>query len=221
MILTAIKLASTLAVILLPLTSCSKHRESAQKILSPSYYPKNFKRINTTAIVFKRVLVLPVSYDEKGHDFLDELDLVVFQFFKRSGIAETIRIPRSLLLSKFGFESISHYQALPHDFLSSLKTEYQGDAILFTHLSSYDPYKPIAIGLNARLVSVDDMKNIWAFDESFDSGQLGVKMGAIRHQESNGGQSYPVYNGNSVLQSPHRFAKYAIYTMFRTLPKLR
>ena len=219
MSLTAIRLASILGATFLFLTNCSRHRESVQKVLSPSYFPKNFKQISTFSSSINRVLVLPVSYDTNGHDFLDRLDLAVFEFFKRSGVAETIRVPRSYMLSKFGFESIPHYQVMPYNFLSELQNEYQGGAVLFIHVSAYDPYKPIAIDLSARLVSMEGVKNIWAFDESFDSGHLSVKLGAIRHQEKYGGQTYPIYDGNSVLQSPHRFAKYAIFTMFKTLPK--
>ena len=219
MSLTVIKLASILGAISLLLTNCSRYKESVHKVLSPPYYPKNFKQNKTISNSINRVLVLPVSYHEEGHDFLDRLDIAVFEFFKRMGVAETIRVSRSYMSNKFGFESIPHYQLLPHHFLSLLQDEYQGDAILFTHVSAYDPYKPIAIDLNAKLVSIDGTENIWAFDESFDSGHLSVKMGAIRHQEKYGGQNYPIYNGDSVLQSPHRFAKYAIFTMFKTLPK--
>lgn len=89
---------------------------------------------------------------------------------------------------------------------------------MFTDITHYRPYQPIAIGVRAKLVEVQQGTILWAFDYVFDSGNPKIAEDAKRYYITNSRKEQHVgFEARGVLQSPARFAKYAASETYRSL----
>ena len=100
-----------------------------------------------------------------------------------------------------------------------MREVYDADAVLFTEITHFRPYRPIAIGVRSSLVDLESGQVIWAFDDLFDSGEPSVSAGAKRFHLAHSRNVYPLHSAEVVLQSPTFFSKYVAYEMFMTLPE--
>ena len=71
---------------------------------------------------------------------------------------------------------------LPADFLAFLRREYGCDAVLFTELTAYRAYAPLAVGWRLKLVDAGSGQIIWSADELFDAAHPGVGRAAQRFE---------------------------------------
>ena len=113
-------------------------------------------------------------------------------------------------------------EKLPQNFLSTIKQETGCDAILFSRLTRYHAYPPMAVGWNLKLVDATDGQVWWAADEMFDLADPRVVTSARRYQLEH--QKYYQANpeladSRTALVSPRRLAAYSAATLFATLPE--
>ena len=118
----------------------------------------------------------------------------------------------------FGVKRVSSSLALPENFLRKLEDATSANGVLFVDLDSYRAYRPISLGVRAKLVDIKSGEFMWAIDETFDAGQASVIVGSKIYQENAQVRALSAKTSGSVLHSPRIFAKYVASTAFSTLP---
>lgn len=204
-------------------TSPRIERNLRDKPIGQSFTPKNIYAVELLPPGFNRVLVLPPT-NPKGGDLSPELQDAMLVALRQVARFEVV-FPGS------GSGTVDASASLPRR-LTELplpaaivqEAERRGvDGILQFRFTHYRPYKPMQIGLRARLVALRGEGQpeggvLWEIDELFDAGHKAVAIGARRYAEARLEQAFPLQSSYSVLMSPVRFAGYVGHTAFETLP---
>ena len=100
---------------------------------------------------------------------------------------------------RFHAEALSAASTLPPELLPMLQREFAADAVLFVDLTAYSAYRPLLLGLRAKLATIDGTRLLWSFDDSFAASNPAVANSA-RHYFLGG--PLPTDLTPAVLQSP-------------------
>jgi hypothetical protein len=166
------------------------------------------------------VVLVPIFSKDQDGIVLEPLDRVLASELIRTQCFEVVTLSRKDLLGALGATQFETSSLLPYDFIRFLKNTYQADAVLMVDLTVYRPYKPMAMGMRAKLISLQtgDLRLLWASDAVYDSGDPRVAMGAKRYQQSFMSSSYPLHQPVSITQSPTYFWHYVVFTSLQALP---
>ena len=188
-----------------------------------TYNPDNIHRSNPTLPAnVQRLAVLPLSASSQSCD-LDEGREALEPILREELIAtkrfEVLQPTTETLRSYTGRTIWSASDELPPDLLEQLNKAVGCDAVLFSELTLFRPYPPIAVGWRFRLVEVHSKEVLWAADEIFDSSQASVRTGANLF-----GWSEAKFGGAkeerwAMLNSPRHFGQYTLATLLETLPE--
>ena len=171
--------------------------------------------------LIRRVAVLPISAEaahaQAGAGSV-QLQAVLSAEFGRSGRFEVVEISSEQMARWTGRRSWPPEEPLPADFLANIRAALDADAVLFAHLAAYQPYKPLLIGWNLKLVETSSGYILWAVDEVFDAADPAVAKSAARYGRG-GDTGWGRLGGeDAVLLSPSRFAQFTLGAAFGTLP---
>jgi hypothetical protein len=167
----------------------------------------------------RRVVLLPIAGGALvPSETAESLDPVILAALQQQNRFEIVTLTREECLRRFRAESLGSTGALPHDLMPVLKRQFAADAVLFVDLTAYSPYRPLQIGLRAKLATIDGTRLIWTFDTVFSAADPTVANAARNHFLGADRAGIPADFTPSALQSPGRFADYAAVAMFRTLP---
>ena len=184
----------------------------------PGYVPANFRGEAKLPADVQRVALLPIHGGRVTEpESAQALDAVLLAALQRQQRFEVVVVSREDCRRAFGAESFRSTDALPHGMLEQIASKYAVDAVVFTDLTVFQPYRPIAIGLRSKLATVHDVRLLWTFDETFSASQENM-VASVRQYYHHGDRSAPVDETPAVLQSPGRFGAVAADLMFRTLP---
>ena len=182
------------------------------------YTPVNFKGDTRLPAGLHRVALLPVHGGTVADaESAAALDPVLLTALQRQVRFEAVAISREDCHRMFGADSFGSTDALPPGLLDKLAQVYAVDAVIFTDLTVYQPYRPLSLGFRSKLATVHDVRLVWAFDEVFSAGQAAM-LTSVRHYYEGGDRAAPVDVTPAVLQSPTRFGAVAADLMFHTLP---
>lgn len=186
--------------------------------IGPFFVPENHVGEPTTGGL-RRVVLLPIwtgalAPTETGAS----LDAVFAEALQRENRFEVVSLSREESLRRFRVEAVSAAAALPHDLLATLKREFAADAVLFVDVTAYNAYRPLALGLRAKLATLDQPRLVWSFDNVFSADDPTTANSARHFFLGRDRAGVPVDLTPAVLQSPGRFAAYAAAAMFATLP---
>ncbi len=185
----------------------------------PYYTPRNFAGEKQMPAEVRRVLVLPVALGALGpEETAITLDAAVTQALQVQQRFEVVSLPRAELRRLFGTAEISSTAALPHGMLDELAKRFAVDAVLFTDVTVYQPYRPQSIGLRSKLATTRDVRLVWTFDEVISASDPAVANSARRQPFVEAQGRSPVDLSPATLLSPSRYAAFAAGEMFRTLP---
>lgn len=185
----------------------------------PFYAPVNFAGEPVLPAGMRRVLVLPVSVGSAADEDTGlMLDAVLLAALQKQARFEVVPLARAEARRLFGAGAYSSVATLPAGFLEALAGRTGADAVLFTDLTTYEPYRPLTLGLRAKLATVRDVRLVWTFDEVISARDPAVANAARRHFLRGDRVAQPVDLSPAALQSPSRFAAYVAETMFGTLP---
>jgi hypothetical protein len=166
----------------------------------------------------RRVVVLPVWVGEgtppESAAALDEVFLTALQQEIRF---EVVSFSRHECRRRYKVEAFSSAAVLPNDLFASLQRDFAADAVLFVDLTTFNPYKPITLGLRSKLATLDGARLVWTFDNVF-SAEAPAAANSARNHFLDRDRSVPADLSRVALQSPSRFAAYAATSMFATLP---
>lgn len=207
------------SVVLIFCTSCRKLEH--EKIIAETepYQPRNLYPIERIPPYFNRVVVLPNFHLDSSSQVLSFSDNIFFKELSKIGIFETIHLPKEKCMELFGQERFSSSESLPEHFLGTLDEKYGANGVLFLDLHSFTPYKPLSLGVRAKLVDIKSGEFMWAIDETFDAGNASVIAAVIQFQRMNHVQAISNKTSTSVLQSPRFFCKFVAHSMYTTLPR--
>lgn len=166
----------------------------------------------------RRVVLLPLWVGaDAPPESAAQLDEVFVTALQKQNRFEVVTLSRAECRLRFGEEALLSTAALPHNLLAALRRELAADAVLFVDLTVFRAYKPLALGLRAKLAAIEGPRLIWTFDNVFAADDPAVANSA-RHHEIDRDRSVPTDLTAGVLGSPSRFAAYAATAMFCTLP---
>ncbi len=214
------RLPSTIALAgLALLAGCMTPAINDPARLGPFFAPKNFVGEPSLGGL-RRVVLLPVSGGTLAPvETVAAFDPVFAAALEHQHRFEIVPFPREEFLRRFHVSDVSSVSALPHDLIATLKREYAADGVLFVDLTVFRPYRPIALGLRAKLAAIDGgARLVWSFDNVFSADDPTVANAARHHFIGSDRGGVPADLSPGVLQSPARFADYAADAMFGTLP---
>lgn len=165
--------------------------------------------------------MLPLHGEQWREDVVARFDSVLREAAARTERFEIVAISRQEMANAFGERSLDSTRPLPGDLLARLQANRGVDAVLLLDLTHLASYQPVAVGLRARLVTVEEGESLWAFDAIFDAARDDVSLAARRFSNETKRPPSEQEDGTAVLQSPLRFARYAGAAMFATLPPRR
>lgn len=207
---------------LIVLCGCTALPSSDGAKSGPFFQPVNFQGQSSLPANIRRVVILPISDDGKvQEDTLLRMDESLIRAINASQRFECVPLSREDLHRLARIRSIRSVDVLPHDFLKKVAAANNADAVLFTDVTRFDPYAPLALGIRCKLAAVADASMIWTIDESFDASKTPVANSARRYWLALSSPTNPTDMSITALQSPSRFAEYAFSAAFTTLPDRR
>jgi hypothetical protein len=189
---------------------------------TPSYAPSNVYREGAALPLYiKRVAVLPLMIvtDEASMEFgRDSLQDVLWNELGRARQFELVTVPREELRLLTGRNGWSGEEKLPIEFFDILKDKLGVDGVLFSCLTQYRAYEPLAVGWRLKLMDAEVPRILWAVDEVFDARVPEVAAAARRHARENPEAIPSLQDSQSVLLSPRRFGQYTANAVVVTMP---
>tara|TARA_B100001057_G_C22761026_1_gene915776 strand:- start:427 stop:1080 length:654 start_codon:yes stop_codon:yes gene_type:complete len=207
-----------LSLLALIFSSCRKFEQEKIVARAEPFTPTNLYPVERLPTYMNRVVVLPCFHADPDSPLLAYIDDVFHQELAQERIFETIRLSTADMKGLFGSHRISSFSELPENFLRILDEQTGASGVLFIDLDSYRPYRPMSLGVRAKLVDLKSGEFMWAIDETFDTGHAGVIVGASLFQEKAQVRALSSKTSGSVLQSHRIFSKYIASTIFSTLP---
>ncbi len=210
-----------LAAVAAALAGCNSTTSDFTEALAgprPAYTPVNHRGDARLPDDLQRVAVLPVHGGAVARpESVQALDRVLVSALQQRQRFEIVPVSREDCRRLFGAADFSSVGALPHGFLDAIARHYAVDAVLFTDLTVYNPYQPLAVGFRAKLATARDVRMVWAFDEVFSATDPRMRTSIRDHQRS--AVDAPLVDPvPATLQSPVRFGAVAAELMFGTLP---
>ena len=184
----------------------------------PFFEPKNVSRDPTLGAI-RRVLLMPVwGASAMPEESAADLDPVFRQALQEQNRFEVVTMSRSECQRRFGRTALSSAEALPYDFIPTVKRVYAADAVLFVDITVFKPYHPLALGVRARLAAVNNLRLPWTFDNVFAADDPLVAAAARHFYLTSVHSGVPGDLTPAILESPSRFAAYVANATFVTLP---
>jgi hypothetical protein len=185
----------------------------------PLYIPKNVTGEPHLPAGMRRVVLLPVC----GGGFMPAetaaaLDQVFSAALLRQARFEVVSFSREDCRRCFGGPEFSSTAALPHGFIQTVTSRHAADAVIFVDVTAYSAYRPLVLGIRAKLATAEDVHLVWAFDEVLSAAEPAVADSARRYFLENDHRELPVDVSPAMQQSPARFGAFVADTVFRTLP---
>lgn len=185
----------------------------------PFFTPTNHHGVPNLPPDLRRVMVLPLSVTGvTTPEMATALDPVFAAALQKEKRFEVVTLTREDCRRKFGVEELSSVAALPRDFMTTLRRDYAVDAVLFLDLTAFSAYRPLSIGIRAKLAGVEDVRLLWSFDTVFSAADAAVANSARRHLLKQDRTAAPADLSPAALQSPSRFGGYVAAATFSTLP---
>lgn len=206
---------------ILPFIGCARPPFLAQA-MTPSYQPSNvFQEEPFLPAAIRRIALLPMSSltDDADTAFgRDALSPILMSELSRVRRFELVAVSTDELRLLSGRAVWNPEDKLPVEFFERLKDKYGVDAVLFSRLTLYRAYEPLAIGWRLKLIDAGEPHILWAVDEVFDSRVPTVAVAAIRYSQDNPDASASLLDSRSVLMSARRFGEYTVNAVVQTIP---
>ncbi len=174
------------------------------------------------ALGLRRAVLLPPYDGLANTDRRQDLDRNFSTELNAAGRFEVVTISRNELVSLCGRDQINSSEPLPPRLLAAIRGEYAAEAVMFVDITQDDPYRPITLGVRAKLIDArsGSLATLWSSDAVFNAGNPAVANSARRYGIEEGRGEFPAnQDGSDVLLSPAKFARYAANATFATLPR--
>jgi len=215
-------LALRLLPALLLAAGCASHTVDAQRDPDAPYQPRNvYLKSKTLEPQLRRVAVLPVTTAAPTETFsagAQVLQHSVSDELQKTRLFDLVAVSPEQLRQWTGQSSWRDDEPLPQDFFTRLREGSGCDAVFFSHLTSYYPYPPVAVGWKLTLVEIAGGQIIWKADDLFNAGDATVANAARRYSSEQVHIEGPADDPAVILGSPSRFGQYSLSALMATLP---
>lgn len=217
--------AGLLALLAILLQGCHSVREGirAKVVRTPQNQPPRAANyflppLPDRSLPMRRVAMLPLSAGRFSPDALRDIAAAFQAELSRKTLFEVVPVSGAALEAICGRRQLSSVEPVPADLMDALRERLGAEGVLFTDITHFHPYRPVAIGVRAKLVDINTGAISWACDFVYDSGQPAVAENARTFQRlfSDPNRAIPD-DGGSVLISPSRFAKFVANDAFSSL----
>lgn len=200
-------------------SGCRRFEQEKVIAKADAFVPQNLYPIERLPPNFNKVAILPCYFNDLDSPLLDFIDEILVQELAQERVFETISLTEHDMMQNFKELRFSSTNRLPENFLNQIEFLTKANGVLFVDVHSYKAYRPMSLGIRAKLVDIKTGDFMWAIDETFDSGHGSVIVGANEFQRVNHIRAISSKTSGSVLHSPRIFAKYVFSTCFSTLPQ--
>ena len=218
------KIPAFLALAALFLTGCASFREKvgakvAGKPPTPPHAPNFFlPPLPDRSVPMRRVAMLPLAGGRFSAETLRDVTAAFQSELSRKTLFEVVPVSGADLEAICGQRQLCSVEHIPSEVLRALQDRFGAEGVLFTDITHFSPYRPVAIGVRAKLVDAGSGAIAWACDVVLDSGQPAVAETARKFQRKFSDPHRALADdGGSVLISPARFAKFAANEAFSSL----
>ncbi len=212
---------AALGVAVLFLNGCTNSPFIGQAIVS-SYKTCNvYQEEATLPASIRRVGILPLTSlneDDAMDSGREALWPALMGELGRAQQFELVPVSAHELRAITGRAVWTGEEKLPLDFFEKLRDRLGIDGILFSRLTAYRAYQPLAVGWRLKLMEVEEPRILWAVDEFFDARVPEVAAAARRHAERHPETQSSLSDLQSVLLSPRRFGRYTASAVVETMP---
>ena len=216
----ALVLGGILAPILWLGTGCASSRSGADAVAQYGLPRNVYREAGRFPGEFKRVAVLPLmiaGQDAVLENGRDALQSILHGELIRSARFEIFHVSPEQCRQWTGRSTWSGQDTLPRDFFERLREMTGCDAVLFSQLTRYRPYPPVAVGWRMQLVAVSPLRVWWAVDELFSAGDPVVADAARAYYRAH----FATPTGadpDSILATPRRFGQFTLAVVTESLP---
>lgn len=177
----------------------------------------------------RRLAILPVDAARPVNETQRDMDGVFRGELSKVVKYEIVQVNRAEMLALIDRESISSTEVIPARLVAALKEKYAANAVMFIDFTLFRPYRPMAIGVRAKIVDLSNMDVLWMADGVLDAAEPDVSALASQFADSSlkmgyisptipKGQQRDYGSGNQiVLQSPRLFAMFVANEAFASL----
>lgn len=206
---------------LLLAAGCASTSEAIRRKAGDDRYfvPTNFSGDVRLPVNLRRVVMLPVHGGTiVPPEMAASIEAVFSAQLQKEIRFEVVRLSREDCQRRFGQPAFASVGALPHDFISTLSRDFAADAILFVDVTAFRGYRPLMLGIRAKLATVEQTRLIWTFDEVFSADDPAVGNSVRLYYGAADPSGIPLDARHGGLQSPGKFAAYVAAATFDTLP---
>lgn len=191
-------------------------------VAGTGYKPDNvYRALKQLPVSIRRVAVLPPTCDAAQSDLisgLDTLSSVITEELGKTKKFELVTVTPEQLRAWTGRTTWQAEETLPANLLQNIHEQLGCDAVLFSRLTQYRAYPPLAVGFSFKLAEVERAELVWVVDEIFDASEPSVVNSARRYQLTREQLPSSLADSRSILNSPSGFGRYAANSVFQTLP---
>ena len=168
----------------------------------------------------RRVVLLPLAGGSAADaESAAALSAVFAAELQKQNRFEVVTLTRDDMLRRFRRPEVLSTAALPHDLVAKLRRDLAVDGVMFVDLTVYKPYRPMMIGVRAKLATAgEDVRLLWAFDNVFSAADPTVANSARHHFINSDRGGVPADLTPGVMHSPSKFAEFVAAQAFSTLP---
>jgi len=188
--------------------------------IGEAYEPTNLYAVEQLPASLRQVVVLPVHASPDLQVDTATMRARVLSELRKAGRFEVLELSPERLDQLVGRESFSSQAPFPPAVLNYVVNELGADGVLQAEITNYRPYRPMVVGVRARLFDAGSGKPLWVIDEVFDAGSRKVDVAARRYSLDEAHQRYPYTDSYAALRGPGAFSGFVLYTVFQTLPPL-
>jgi len=208
----------------LPSVICGcKTTSFTDPVIGAGYHAVNiYAALGQLPVSIRRVAVLPATCDATPSEVQsgrDMLAAVIVEELGKTKRFEVVTVTPEQLRAWTGRSTWQAEEKLPPNLLKLLRTELDCDAVLFSRLTQYRAYPPLAVGFSFKLAEIENSEFVWAADEIFDASEPSVVNSARRYQMAREQLPATLADSRSILNSPSGFGRYAANSVFQTLPQ--
>ena len=188
----------------------------------PPPVPQNYFSDAHDGPAMRRVAVLPLYAPQVPPETMRDVTAAFDSELNKKALFEVVPVSPSELEGMAGERQLSSVEQLPGDLMAKLRQKYSAEGVLLIDITHFNSYRPVSIGVRAKLVEISGGRIRWAFDYVFDAGHPAVADAAKKFQIQYADQRRALPDdGGSILLSPARFAKYVAAETFASLQKGR
>lgn len=198
-------------------TSPRMEREMQDRPRGAGYRLTNLSAVDLLPPDLRRVAVLPVF--AQTHHALDQapFEALYHGELRRAGRFELFIVSEQTLRGILSRDAVSLHESFPKELMDYLSARGI-DGVLQLNVPEYRPYRPLVVGISARLFSLNSGSVLWKVDESFRASEKRTVASAREYALAHKTDRYPNNDSFAVLRGPLLFSEFVLHTIVTSLP---